>query len=174
MGNVFVAIENLLSDPESECGNAGSDRGRPSRIPALGFLLFPPLQFILPVAHYDDRFLATGGSKGLSGPITVAALIHHAPNVRKRRYDCGDRFLCRRLIPITLNAIHDFEFWMLFDTFRNTGMNRVIDRSAGQATDLQQVASLYPFGQLYNLLLTVILEIDYDPPSARFSDDTIE
>jgi len=54
-------------------------------------------------------------------------------------------------------------------------VDRVVDRGAGEAPDLKQVASLgLELGHLFDFLLTHVLEVDDDAVSTRFRHGAVE
>ena len=54
-------------------------------------------------------------------------------------------------------------------------MDRVVDRGAGEAADLEQIAALrLELGHLLDFLLAHVLEVDDDAVGAGFGDDAVE
>src|SRR5258708_5755027 len=135
MWDIFAAVENLLSNPEGECRDAGFNRCGQSRIPVLSLVLFPPSQLILAISHKKDGQLASGCRDRLSATGAVSTRVNHAGNFRERRQNRRDRLLRRGLIPVTLDTVDDLEFRVLFDPLGDPGMNRVVDRGADKTAD---------------------------------------
>src|SRR5262249_306179 len=105
-------------------------------ITVLVLLLFPPCEFVLTISHNNDRLFTSGRREGLGTAVTVASLGDYADDFRQRGKDGCDRLLGRSLIPVPLDAVDNLEFRMFLDAFRDPGMDRVVDRSAGQTADL--------------------------------------
>ena len=64
---------------------------------------------------------------------------------------------------------------MLLHAIRDAVMDRIVDRGAGNAADLEQVAALgHLSGQEFDLLLAHFLEVDHHPIGAGFGDDAVE
>ncbi len=64
---------------------------------------------------------------------------------------------------------------MRLDAFENAGMDRVVDRGAGEAADLQEVAALgLELRHLLDFLLAHVLEVDDDAVGAGLGDDAVE
>ena len=54
-------------------------------------------------------------------------------------------------------------------------MDRLVDRGAGKAADLEQIAALrLELGHLLDFLLAHVLEVDDDAPGAGLGDDAVE
>src|SRR5262249_44199686 len=138
-------------------------------------LLLPPLQLVLAIAHDDGRPGAAGGGKSLGSAITVATLIDHSGDFGQRGKHARDRLLRRRLIPIALDAGDDLELRVLLDALFDSGMDGIVDRSAGEPSDLEEISALrLELRHLDHFLLAVILEVDHDAPGARLGDDAVE
>src|SRR5260221_12479571 len=84
MWDIIAAVENLLSNPEGECRDAGRNRCGPSRITVLSLLLFPPSQLILAISHNNDGQLPSGCHERLSATVPLSTLVNHAGNFREQ------------------------------------------------------------------------------------------
>ncbi len=137
----LLAVEDQLRDPEGEGRDTRCDRGRHGLIAARVLLFLPPLQLILTVAHDDDRCRPAGRLEGLGGAVAVAALSHDRLTSGSEGSTPATAF-CARLRPVAVHRADDLELRVLLDAFLDAGMDVVIDRDAGQARDLQQVAAV--------------------------------
>ena len=107
--------------------------------------------------------------------VAVAALIDDADDRRQRGQNRRHRLLRRRLVPVAGDRGHDLEIGMFLHALENSGMDRVVDRSAGEAADLQQVAALgLELRHLRDFLLAHVLEVDDDAIGAGLGDDAVE
>ena len=138
---------HLLSHPEGHRRNPGSARGRPGLVAVCLLLLHPPGQFVLTIAHDDDRLLAPAILEGLSGAITVATLVDHAHDLGQRGKHGRDGLLRRRLVPVALDRIRDLELRILLQAIERTVVEVIVDRGAGDTADLEQVAALRQLGR---------------------------
>ena len=61
------------------------------------------------------------------------------------------------------------------DRFDDAVMDRLVDRGAGEAADLEEVPALrLELRHLLDFLLAHVLEVDDDAPGAGFGDDAVE
>src|SRR5690606_23469992 len=138
----LLAVENLLGNPESKRGYAGRNRNRHGFVAVGVLLLFPPLQFVLTIAHDDDRRFALGGGESLRSAVTVATLRHDRIDFRQAWENARDGTLCDVCGPVAIDGTDDLEFRMLLHAFFDAGMDIVIDRNTGKAANFEQVAAI--------------------------------
>ena len=98
------------------------------------------------------------------------------PTIGGQRGQHGrDRLLRRRLVPVAGHRADDLELGMRGDAFEDAGVDGVVDRGAGEAADLEQVAALgLELRHLLDFLLAHVLEVDDDALGAGLGDDAVE
>ena len=114
-------------------------------------------------------------AKRLRRAVAVAALVDDADDVGERRQDARHRLLRRGLVPIAGDRADDLELGMVLDGFDDAVVDGLVDRRAGEAADLEEVAALrLELRHLHDFLLAHVLEVDDHAPGAGLGDDAVE
>ncbi len=127
------------------------------------------------IAHDDDRCRSSRSCKCLGCTIAITALRHDGNDLRHARQNTGDCLLGNGLRPLSVNGTCDLELVVICDASLDTGMNFVVDEDTGKTPDFQKVSTIgQATGQVVDLNLAHLLEIDRDAPGARFRYHAVE